>query len=82
MAAEHHVRVRSLSASGTFAGGAFWPARADVEAHVDGALLGCLRAHPHLAVTDVEPEPAPVEASAEAAMSDVATVTSIHRRRR
>lgn len=81
MSTKHHVKVRSLNAAGTFAGGAFWPARADVDASVDDALLGCLRAHPHLAVTDVEPEPAPVEASAEAAMNDVATVTPVRRRR-
>lgn len=80
MAAEHHVKVRSLDASGTFAGGAFWPARADVDAHVDSALLRCLKSHPHLAVTDVEPPPAPVaEAEAEA---DIATVTPIGKRRR
>lgn len=79
MTEKHHVKVRSLNAAGTFAGGAFWPARADVDASVDDALLGCLKAHPHLAVTDVA-DSAPVEAMSDTAPS--ATVTPIRKQRR
>lgn len=79
------VVVRSRDAAGTHFGGAFWPFGQSVRVDVDAPLLAALRSHPFLTVLEIgdeEPSPPPAQAPVEVAMSDVATVTHIGKRRR